>query len=69
MLGNTAYEAGSEEIQSVHLAEALHASQPAETDDELAIDTGGNLWLYPVLARRIKQTRLEYVQLCSLAPA
>jgi magnesium chelatase family protein len=27
--------AGSEEIQSMHLAEALHASQPAEVDAEL----------------------------------
>ena len=27
--------AGSEEIQSVHLAEALHASQPAKVDVEL----------------------------------
>jgi magnesium chelatase family protein len=29
--------AGSEEIQSAHLAEALHASQPAEVDAELNI--------------------------------
>ena len=29
--------AGSEEIQSVHLAEALHASQPPEVDVELTI--------------------------------
>jgi magnesium chelatase family protein len=28
--------AGNEEIESVHLAEALHASQPAEVDLELA---------------------------------
>ncbi|MBL8110761.1 MAG: hypothetical protein JNJ96_13950 [Anaerolineales bacterium] len=27
--------AGSEEIQSAHLAEALHAAQPSEVDDEI----------------------------------
>jgi magnesium chelatase family protein len=30
--------AGCEEIQSAHLAEALHASQSSEVDDELATD-------------------------------
>jgi hypothetical protein len=30
--------AGSEEIQSMHLAEALHASQPSEVDVELNMD-------------------------------
>jgi predicted ATPase with chaperone activity len=29
--------AGCEEIQSVHLAEALHASQPAKVDAELRV--------------------------------
>ena len=29
--------AGSQEIQSVHLAEALHATQPAEVDDGVIV--------------------------------
>jgi predicted ATPase with chaperone activity len=33
--------AGCEEIQSVHLAEALHAAQPAQVDVKLAVQGSG----------------------------
>jgi hypothetical protein len=36
-----AHLAGCEEIHSVHLAEAVHASQSAEVDDELS-----EIWMY-----------------------
>ena len=43
--------AGSEEIGSVHLAEALHASRPAEDDDGLKETT---IWGYEFVRRAMK---------------
>jgi predicted ATPase with chaperone activity len=43
--------AGCEEIQSVHLAEALHAAQPPKIDVKLAVPASGHILaiscLYP----------------------
>ncbi len=48
--------AGSEDIQSAHLAEALHASQSSEVDDGLISDLLGNKEFVP---RKIKTVRGE----------
>ena len=50
--------AGNEEIESVHLAEALHASQPAKVDLELAIYLSSN---YSSLRLRVVFVKLRSI--------
>ncbi len=53
---------GSEDIQSVHLADALHASQSSEADVELSIDSKAEETSGSISAERFAEIRAKQVR-------